>query len=133
MPSQRDIKIKVCGIVTVEDARLVAEAGADYIGVIIEIDSSPRRLSIEQARPICEQSSLPVVALFFNWEADSIQRAIEILHPHAVQLLGQESASLVRTLKKGPGKSKIALPPAPAGMERTDAPGAPVRTFHPPR
>ncbi|MFC1987930.1 phosphoribosylanthranilate isomerase [Chloroflexota bacterium] len=100
MSSQKDIKIKVCGITTVEDAHLVAEAGADYIGVIIEVDASPRRLSVEQAHSICEQSTLPVVTLFFNREAKQIQRAIDTLHPYAVQLLGQESTSLVRTLKK---------------------------------
>ena len=100
MSSQRNIKTKVCGITTVEDAHLVAEAGADYIGVIIEVDFSPRRLSVEQARPICKQSTLPVVMLFFNWEAEQMQRAIAALHPHAVQLLGQESPSLVKTLKR---------------------------------
>ncbi len=99
LPSQKDIKIKVCGITTIEDAHLVAEVGADYIGVIIEVDSSPRRLSVEQARSICEQSTLPVVTLFFNWEAKQTQRAIAALHPHAVQLLGQEPPSLVKTLK----------------------------------
>jgi len=39
---------------------MVAEAGADFIGVIVGIDVSPRQLTIEQARPVCEQSSLPV-------------------------------------------------------------------------
>ncbi len=97
--SQRDIKIKVCGITTVKDAHLVAEAGADYIGVIIDIDFSPRRLTIEEARPICEQSTLLVVALFFNREAEQIQRATAALNPHAVQLLGQENPLLVKRLK----------------------------------
>lgn len=99
LPSHGDIKIKVCGITTVDDARLAAEAGADYIGVIIEVDASPRRLSVEQARPICEQSALPVVLLFFNQTAESMQKAVATLHPHAIQLLGQESPSLVKTLK----------------------------------
>jgi phosphoribosylanthranilate isomerase len=98
--SEKDIKIKVCGITSVKDAQMVAEAGADYIGVITGIDSSPRCLSIEEARSICLQSTLPVVALFFNQEAEQVQRAIAVLHPRAVQLLGQESPSLVRTLKQ---------------------------------
>jgi len=100
LSSRRVIKIKVCGITTVNDAHLVAEAGADYIGVIIEIDFSPRRLSVEQALPICQQSTLPVVTLFFNWEAEQIQRAIAVLNPYAVQLLGQEPPSLIKALKK---------------------------------
>ena len=99
MVSGKNVKIKVCGITTVKDAHLVAEAGADYIGVIVGIDFSPRCLSLEQAYPICEQSTLPVVTLFFNWETEQIQRVIAALHPHAVQLLGQESPSLVKALK----------------------------------
>jgi len=100
LPSIQDIKIKVCGITTVEDARLVAESGADYIGVIVGVDVSPRNLSLDSARLICEQSTLPVVTLFFNREAKQIQNAVASLNPHAVQLLGHETPSLVRTLKK---------------------------------
>jgi phosphoribosylanthranilate isomerase len=95
---KRTIKVKVCGITTVEDARLVAEAGADYIGVIVGIDVSPRQLTIEQARPICEQSSLPVVNLFFNRDVEQIRETVAVLKPHAVQLLGQETPALVRAL-----------------------------------
>ena len=123
LPSRRDIKIKVCGITTVEDAHLVAEAGADYIGVLIEVESSPRRLSVEQARPICEQSALPVVALFFNREAEQVQRAIEALHPYAVQLLGQEAPELVRTLKRTSPRElwkSIHLPPQGLGEVNID-------------
>ncbi|HUV44456.1 MAG TPA: phosphoribosylanthranilate isomerase [Dehalococcoidales bacterium] len=95
---ERTIKVKVCGITTVEDARLVAEAGADYIGVIVGIDVSPRQITIEQARPICEQSPLPVVNLFFNRDVEQIREAVAVLKPHAVQLLGQETPVLVRAL-----------------------------------
>lgn len=98
--SEKNVKIKICGITTVKDAHLVAEAGADHIGVIVGVDFSPRCLSVEQARPICEQSTLPVVTLFFNWEAEQIQRTVATLRPHAVQLLGQESPSLVKALKE---------------------------------
>ena len=100
MPSRKDIKVKVCGITNVEDAHLVAEAGADYIGVVTGIDFSPRRVSVEQARQICAQATLPVVPLFFNWDAAQIQRTVATLHPHAVQLLGQEPPSLLKTLKR---------------------------------
>jgi phosphoribosylanthranilate isomerase len=100
LPSIKDVKIKVCGITTVEDARLVAESGADYIGVIVGVDFSPRNLGLDSARLICEQSMLPAVTLFFNWEAEQIQKAVITLNPHAVQLLGHEPPSLVRTLKK---------------------------------
>jgi len=118
LPSRKDIKIKVCGITTVEDARLVAESGADYIGVIVGVDFSPRNLNLESARLICEQSTLPVVTLFFNWEAEQIQKTVATLHPHAIQLLGHEPPSLVRTLKKTAACEiwkSIHLPPQGSG------------------
>ena len=95
----RDLKIKICGITTPEDARLAAEAVADYIGVVVEVGFSPRSLTVEQARPIFERSPLPVVALLFNRAAEEIRGVVEALRPHAVQLLGQEPPSLVKALK----------------------------------
>ncbi|MDP3879588.1 MAG: phosphoribosylanthranilate isomerase [Dehalococcoidales bacterium] len=118
MPSHQYTRIKICGITSVADARLAAEAGADYIGVIIEIDFSPRRLSVEQARPICEQSTLPVVTLFFNREAEQIRKAVDILRPHAIQLLGQEPPSLISALKNTVNCQlwkSIHLPPLASG------------------
>ena len=100
MPSGKDIKIQICGVTSIEDAQLVAQEGADYIGLIIEVDASPRRVSLEKARQISEQSTLPVVSMFFNREAEQIQEAIATLHPHAIQLLGQETPSLIKTMKR---------------------------------
>lgn len=101
--TQKAIKVKVCGITTVEDAQRAAEVGVDYIGVIIEIKFSPRRLAIKQAQPICERSIVPVVTLFFNWDAEQIRKAVRTLHPKAIQLQGQEQPSLIKTLKKDLG------------------------------
>ena len=98
-PLQRDIKIKICGITSIGDARLAADSGVDYIGVIVGVDFSLRCLTVEQARLICEQASLPVVVLVCNWTTEEIQSVIATLNPYAVQLLGQESPSLVKTLK----------------------------------
>lgn len=100
MPSGKDVKIQICGVTSADDARLVAQAGADYVGLIIEVDASPRRLSVEQAGQICRQSPLPVVAMFFNREVEQIGKTVALLRPHAVQLLGQEPPSLVEKLKQ---------------------------------
>lgn len=43
--------VKVCGLDTVESARVAVEAGADAVGVVIS-DGSPRNLSVEAATEI---------------------------------------------------------------------------------
>ncbi|UUZ61373.1 phosphoribosylanthranilate isomerase [Nocardioides sp. B-3] len=45
--------VKVCGLDTVESARVAVDAGADAIGVVIS-DGSPRNLSVEVATEIVD-------------------------------------------------------------------------------
>jgi phosphoribosylanthranilate isomerase len=47
----RAVRVKICGVRTVEDARFCVEAGADAIGVNF-VSSSPRRVDIDEARAI---------------------------------------------------------------------------------
>jgi len=84
------VKVKICGITTLADAFLAAEAGADYIGVVVEIKFSPRCLSVEQAKVIAKDRLIGSDS-FFNWDACQIKRAVKELHPKAIQLQGQES------------------------------------------
>ena len=91
--------VKICGITSIHDARLAADAGADYAGVLVDVAVSERTRTAAQAVEIASQSPIPTVLLLYNRTTSDIQRVVSQVQPFAVQLLGQESPQQVETLK----------------------------------
>ena len=92
-------KVKLCGTASRADARLAADAGADWFGVVVDADFSPRSLSIEQAKELFADPPLPAVALVFEMPEARLQVMIEALQPTAVQFLNLEQPEVLRRLK----------------------------------
>jgi phosphoribosylanthranilate isomerase len=90
-------RIKICGITRPEDAQLVADAGADAIGLVFYA-ASPRSVDAESAARIV--SGLPpfvsVVALFVNEPVESIRRILDSVAIDMIQFHGDESADFCR-------------------------------------
>ena len=86
------VRVKICGITNVEDARLAVEAGADLIGLNF-YPPSPRCISESTAREI--RAVLPAtvwsVGVFVNADREHIVALTERLNLHAVQFHGDET------------------------------------------
>jgi phosphoribosylanthranilate isomerase len=100
------VRIKICGITNLEDARLAADLGAHALGFIF-YPKSPRSVRPEAAREIID--NLPpfvmTVGVFVDEEAGAVRGIAEIAGLDWIQLHGQESpeycCSLGRRVIKG--------------------------------
>ncbi|HHD56837.1 MAG TPA: phosphoribosylanthranilate isomerase [Desulfobulbaceae bacterium] len=100
---EKNCGVKICGTTSLEDAGLAARYGADFFGVVVEVDFSPRSLTIDQAKPIFSAAPLGEtkgVALVFHMKPERLHKLIAVLHPHAVQFLNLADISLIRELKQ---------------------------------
>ncbi|NOS99805.1 MAG: phosphoribosylanthranilate isomerase [Phycisphaerales bacterium] len=92
------IRIKICGVTTVDDARAVADLGADLIG--LNLYDGPRKIDVPRASEILNQlpaSITPVVLL--DAAAGRIPR--ELIERHRIthlQLYGPVAPDLIRAL-----------------------------------
>ena len=100
MSTESCCSVKICGITSIHDARLAANAGADYIGVLVDVAVSERTRSATQAAEIASESPIPTVILLYNRSTSDIQDIVSQVQPFAVQLLGQESPQQVEELKR---------------------------------
>ena len=89
------VKLKVCGITELEDARYLAGAGADYLG-FVQHEDSPRYAPPSLARDIIEWVHGPSpVGVFVNDGAAEINAAVEEAGFELAQLHGQEPPHVV--------------------------------------
>ncbi|MBN2552989.1 MAG: phosphoribosylanthranilate isomerase [Spirochaetales bacterium] len=95
--SPRFVRIKICGLTRLEDARLALRSGADYLGFIFA--ASPRRLTPGSAAAILnslqsEQSGRPFstqrVGVFVNQSAAFIEETARTAGLTMLQLHGDE-------------------------------------------
>ena len=91
--------IKICGITRNSYAKAAAEAEADYIGVIVDIEESPRNVSLKKAAEIVESSPIPSVILLEKNINNTIKTALA-LKPYAIQLIGEYTPVDIQYLKK---------------------------------
>jgi len=82
-------RVKVCGLTSPADARVVAAAGADAVGLNF-VAGSPRRLAVEVARSVAAAvpAGILKVGVFAGSSPDDIRRIAAAVGLDAIQLHG---------------------------------------------
>lgn len=94
------MKVKICGQTSFKDADISLKHGADFIGVVMDVDWSSRSLSAIDAQPIFDAHRSKAFLLTFNMDTTpALETVTERLDPYAIQLTGQETLETVAFVK----------------------------------
>lgn len=94
------VRVKICGLTRLADARYCAGAGADYLG-FIQHPASPRYVAPAAAREIIDWIYGPEsVGVFVNETAEAINRRAEEVGFDLVQLSGHEPPEVCRQVER---------------------------------
>ena len=101
------VKVKICGITSLEDARSAIEAGADMLGFNFYrpsprfIESAEVRKIVESLRDEIESRGLTMVGVFVNETSpEAVADIVNEAGLNAVQLHGDESIEFCATLRQ---------------------------------
>jgi phosphoribosylanthranilate isomerase len=119
------IKIKICGIKTLEDALAAIEAGADLIGFNF-YPKSPRYIDVGQCRDIMsvlqKYEHVAYVGVFVNASVEEIRATMDTCGLGLVQLHGDESVEVLKQLDGKAFKAFRGIPENVDGFARNEAP-----------
>ncbi|MEP7293682.1 MAG: phosphoribosylanthranilate isomerase, partial [Chloroflexota bacterium] len=100
-----NIRVKICGITTLEDGLMASRAGADLLGLNF-FPKSPRYLTPDAARDLCDAlraelgAACPVlVGVFVNEIVSHVSITMEKVGLNFAQLSGDESGEMLRELR----------------------------------
>jgi len=95
-----NVRVKICGITTPDDAAAAVDAGADLIGLNF-VPGTPRCLSLADAERIAERIAGRVerVAVFRAPDARDIERVLRRVEVERIQLHGDEPPDEVEMIE----------------------------------
>ena len=88
----RSVRVKICGITREEDLAVAVAAGADAVGFLVGVPSSPRNLTLERAETLLKQVPIFVDSVVVT-APQNINELVEIcerLKPSAIQIHGKK-------------------------------------------
>lgn len=95
------VRVKICGITNVEDAKAVVDTGADALGLVF-YEASPRAVDVELARAIAYAAGpfISVTALFVNPPASLVGSVVSRVPVQLLQFHGDETAAFCETFQR---------------------------------
>jgi Phosphoribosylanthranilate isomerase len=86
------VKVKICGVTNFDDALLVANLGAEYLGLNFWKDS-PRKVSLKMAKDITAKMPpfVSTVGVFVDEPIEEMAKIVKKAGLKAVQLHGSET------------------------------------------
>jgi phosphoribosylanthranilate isomerase len=115
------VKVKVCGITREENLTAAINAGADAVGFVVGVPSSPRNLSLERAAELVGQVPIftKTVLVIVPDSVEEIVEAYEAVRPDALQIHGERTPDADLLMEKIPGVSLIkGVSPEPENMSK---------------
>lgn len=88
----RRVRVKVCGLTREEDLEMVCRLGADAVGFVVGVPSSPRNLTLERAKKLIEHVPIFVKSVLVT-VPQSVAALLElyrVLKPDIIQVHGEK-------------------------------------------
>jgi phosphoribosylanthranilate isomerase len=113
------IRVKVCGITNIADARVAVDAGADALGFIF-VEGTPRFVTPDDVAPIVRRLPpfVTPVGVFWDHPAGHVKAVAEACRLRALQFHGDEAPEdladytlpVIKTVKMPPASTLEGLP-----------------------
>jgi phosphoribosylanthranilate isomerase len=104
------VKVKICGVRSVVDARAAARAGADFIGLNFH-PPSPRAVDVETATAIAAAvPDVPLVGVFVDAARETVEDVARCVGLWGLQFHGDESPAWCRSFDRATIKALRARP-----------------------
>ncbi len=92
------LRVKICGLTRLVDARTAADAGASYVGAVL-VPGSPRTVSPELAAELGGAAERPLVVVIADLGLDDATNVARTAGAAAIQLHGDEAPEWMEELR----------------------------------
>ena len=110
----RTVKVKICGITKEEDLEAACRIGADFIGFVVGVPSSPRNLKLEEAEHLIKlvPKNVKSVLVTVLKSLEEVLEACRLLKPNIIQLHCEDFLDLSVLREKLPSALLVRAFPA---------------------